>query len=55
MSKYFDELSSDDRLLDAEQHFKMQIYFRKVDLIIEQLKHRINSMDQILKLFVSIM
>lgn len=53
-TKYFDELSSDERLLDAEQYFKTQIYYRTLDIIVEQLKHRFNGMNQVIKLFSSI-
>lgn len=48
--KYFDELSSNERLLDAEQYFKTQIYFCTLHRIIEQSKHSFNGVYQILKL-----
>ena len=53
-TKYFDELSSDKCLLNAEQYFKTQIYYRTPDIINEQLKHRFNGMNQIIILFASI-
>ena len=45
-TKYFDELSNDERLHDAEQYFKTQIYHRTLDIIIKQLQHRFNGMNQ---------
>jgi hypothetical protein len=53
-TKCFDELSNDKRLLDAEQYFKTQIYFRTLDIIIKQLEHRFNGMNQVIKRFASI-
>lgn len=44
-TKYFDELSNDERLHDAEQYFKTQIYYRTLDIIIKQLEHRFNGMN----------
>lgn len=32
-SKYFGELSSDERLLDAEHYFETQFYFRILDYV----------------------
>jgi hypothetical protein len=40
--------------LDAQQYFKTQIYYRTLDIIIDQLKNRFNGMNQIIKLFASI-
>jgi len=54
-TKYFDELSNDERLHDAEQYFKTQIYYRTLDIIIKQLEHRFNGMNQVIKLFSSIL
>jgi len=53
-TKYFDELSNDERLLDAEQYCKTQIYFHTLDIIIKQLEHRFNGMNQVIKRFSSI-
>jgi hypothetical protein len=52
-TKDFDEFSRDERLLDVKQYFKTQIYYRTLDIIIEQLKHGFNRMNQIIKLFAS--
>ncbi|CAI6348917.1 unnamed protein product [Macrosiphum euphorbiae] len=54
-TKFFDELSNDERLHDAEQYFKTQIYYRTLDIIIKQLEHRFNGMNQVIKLFSSIL
>ncbi|XP_025190334.1 zinc finger MYM-type protein 1-like [Melanaphis sacchari] len=54
-TKYFDELSNDERLHDAEQYFKTQIYYRTLDIIIKQLEHRFNGMNQVIKRFSSIL
>jgi len=54
-TKYFVELSNDERLHDAEQYFKTQIYYRTLDIIIKQLEHRFNGMNQVIKLFSSIL
>lgn len=42
-TKYFDELSNNKRLLDAEQYFKTHIYYRTLDIIIKQLEHQFKT------------
>jgi len=40
-TKYFDKLSNDE----TEQYFKTQIYYRTLDIIIKQHKHRFNGIN----------
>jgi hypothetical protein len=53
-TKYFDGLSNDERLLDAEQYFKIQIYYCTLDIIIKQIERRFNGINQVIKRFASI-
>ena len=49
--KFFDELSEDQRLHDPEQMFKVNVFYANLDIIINQMKNRFNSMYNIVQKF----
>lgn len=52
--RMFDELNCDKRVRDSEKYFKTQIYFRTLNIIIEQLIQRFVGMNHIVNIFNSL-
>ena len=49
--KLFDELCEDERLTDAEQHFKTSVYYTCMDTVISQLTCRFEGMRTVAERF----
>lgn len=52
--RMFDELSCDEREHDSEKYFKTQIYFRTLDIIMQQLNQGFSGTNQIVNIFNSL-
>lgn len=51
IKKFHDELSEDYRLTNSEENFKINTYYRVLDIISTQIKHRFQSMNHIIDKF----
>ncbi len=49
--KFFDELSDDERLVDAQLHFKTSGFFANLDIVISQLSARFEGLQTVTKRF----
>lgn len=47
VKRHFDELCEDERLNDAEQHYKVMVFYGSLDIIIQQLSVRFKSVSAI--------
>lgn len=47
IKRHFDELCEDERLQDPDSSFKVNIFYRVLDIIINQLKSRFLPMNEI--------
>lgn len=54
VKRHFDELCEDERLSDAESHFRINVFNASLDIIISQLSQRFTSMRKTDKLFQAI-
>lgn len=51
IKRHFDELCEDERLQDPESSFKVNVFYRVLDIIINQLKSRFLPMNEIVSNF----
>ena len=51
MKKYFDELCDDERLVDAESHYKNSVFYANLDIVILQLSARFEGLQTVTKHF----
>ena len=49
--KHFFELCEDERLQNVEEYFKVNVFYRNIDIAISQHKKQFDGMNQIVQLF----
>ncbi len=49
--RHFDELSEDERIQDAEQRFRVEVYFSVIDILCNWFKERFKSFKEVVSLF----
>lgn len=49
--KYFNELCDDERLTDSEEYFKVNVFYRALDIIIFQLHNRFKGLKMVSERF----
>ena len=49
--KHFDELCDDSRLTDPEMRFKVNVVYRTLDILINQVVHRFRGMQVVVDTF----
>jgi len=55
VKRHFDELCEDSRLGDAERHFRVNVFYACLDIIIQQLSQRFRSLHRTVNMFEAIL